>query len=96
MYYLVYLMWSPYLIQAAILGKKTEELLEAHCTRVTALDIFLVADTNYPLLCRSVGWSVHPSVRHIFELRAVFALLPLPSHLLPSCCVSGFVFFPSE
>ena len=35
--------------------------------------------------------SVRPTVRHIYELRAVFALLPLPNHPRVSCRVSGLV-----
>ena len=36
--------------------------------------------------------SVRPSIRHISELRAVFALPPLPNRLRLSCRVSGLVF----
>ena len=44
-------------------------------------------------VCPSVSWqSVSPSVRILFELRAVSALLLLPNHLQGVCCVSGFVF----
>ena len=47
---------------------------------------FLVADTRlYTLPCRSVG----PSVHHIFEFRAVFALLLLPNRPRLDCRVSG-------
>ena len=54
---------------------------------------FLVADTRlYTLPCRSVGPSVGPSVRHIFEFRAVFALLLLPNRPRLDCRVSGLVF----
>ena len=35
--------------------------------------------------------SVGPSVINIFELRAVFALRPLPNRPRPSCRVSGLV-----
>ena len=42
---------------------------------------------------RSVGQSVRPSVRHIFEFRAVFALLLLPNRPRLDCRVSGLVFF---
>ena len=57
---------------------------------------FLVADTRlYTLPCRSVGPSdrpsVRPSVRHIFEFRAVFALLLLPNRPRLDCRVSGLV-----
>ena len=46
---------------------------------------FLVADTRlYTLPCRSVG--------HIFEFRAVFALLLLPNRPRLDCRVSGLVF----
>ena len=45
---------------------------------------------------RSVGRSVRPSVRrsvrHIFEFRAVFALLLLPNRPRLDCRVSGLVF----
>ena len=41
--------------------------------------------------CRSVGLSVRPSVRHIFEFRAVFALLLLPNRPRLDCRVSGLV-----
>ena len=40
---------------------------------------------------RSVGRSVGPSVRHIFEFRAVFALLLLPNRPRLDCRVSGLV-----
>ena len=50
---------------------------------------FLVADTRlYTLPCRSVDPSV---VRHIFEFRAVFALLLLPNRPRLDCRVSGLV-----
>ena len=39
----------------------------------------------------SVGRSVGPSVRHIFEFRAVFALLLLPNRPRLDCRVSGLV-----
>ena len=56
------------------------------------LYLFLVAETRlYILPCRSVG----PSVRHIFEFRAVFALLLLPSRPRLECRVSGLVSFAS-
>ena len=64
--------------------------------------IFLVADTRlYTLPCWSVGPSVHLSFRHIFEFRAVFALLLLPNCPRLDCRVSGLVFlrwpnFPSR
>ena len=55
--------------------------------------MFLVADTRlYTLPCRSVGRSVGPSVHHIFEFRAVFALLLLPNRPRLDCRVSGLVF----
>ena len=62
---------------------------------------FLVADTQlYTLSCWSVGRSVRrsvgPSVRHIFEFRAVFALLLLPNCPWLDCRVSGLVFFTLE
>ena len=44
-------------------------------------------------LAMSVGPSVRRSVRHISELRAVFALLPLPNRPRLSCRVSGLVRF---
>ena len=40
---------------------------------------------------QSVGRSVCPSVRHIFEFRAVFALLLLPNRPRLDCRVSGLV-----
>ena len=40
---------------------------------------------------RSVRRSVRLSVRHIFELRAVFALLLLPNRPRLDCHVSGLV-----
>ena len=43
-------------------------------------------------LAVSVGPSVRPSVRHISELRAVFALLLLPNRPRLDCRVSGLVF----
>ena len=50
--------------------------------------VFLVADTRlYTLPCRSV----RPSVRHIFEFWAVFALLLLPNRPRLDCRVSGLV-----
>ena len=58
-----------------------------------AFFLFLVADTRlYTLPCRSVGRSVRPSVRHIFELRAVFALLLLLNRPRLDCRVSGLVY----
>ena len=52
------------------------------------LSRFLVADTRLnTLACRSVC----PSVTNIFELRAVFALRPLPNRPRLSCRVSGLV-----
>ena len=43
---------------------------------------FLVADTQlYTMPCQSVHRFISPSIGHIFELLAVFALLPLPNHL---------------
>ena len=49
---------------------------------------FLVADTRlYTLPC----WSVGPSVRHIFEFRAGFAVLLLPNRPRLDCRVSGLV-----
>ena len=57
------------------------------------LTIFLVADTRlYTLVRRSVRRSVRRLVRHIFELRAVFALLLLPNRPRLDCRVSGLVF----
>ena len=44
---------------------------------------------------RSVDRSVGPSVRHIFEFRAVFALLLLPKHPRLDCRVSGLVYLTS-
>ena len=43
-------------------------------------------------LALSVGRSVRPSVRHIFEFRAFFALLLLPNRPWLYCCVSGLVY----
>ena len=43
-------------------------------------------------LAVSVGMSVRPSVRHIFEFRAVSALLLLPNRPRLDCRVSGLVF----
>ena len=43
-------------------------------------------------LAVSVGRSVRPSVRHIFEFRAVFALLLLPNRPRLDCRVSGLVY----
>ena len=40
---------------------------------------------------RSVRRSVRPSVRHIFEFRAVFALQLLPNRPRLDCRVSGLV-----
>ena len=55
---------------------------------------FVVADTRLNILpCRSVGRSVRPSVRHIFEFRAVFTLLLLPNCPRLDCRVSGLVEF---
>ena len=52
------------------------------------MTLFLVADTRlYTLPCRSVC----RYVGHIFELRAVFALLPLPNRPRLDCRVSGRV-----
>ena len=57
---------------------------------------FLVADTRlYTLPCRSVGPSVRPSVCHIFEFPAFFALLLLPNRPRLDCRVSGLVFLIS-
>ena len=57
------------------------------------LFLFLVADARlYTLPCRSVGRSVGPSVRHIFEFQMVFALLLLPNCPRLDCRVSGLVF----
>ena len=42
---------------------------------------------------RSVGRSFSWSVGHIFEFRAVFALLLLPKSLRLDCRVSGLVYF---
>ena len=42
-------------------------------------------------LAVSVGRSVRPSVRHIFDFRAVFALLLLPNRPRLDCRVSGLV-----
>ena len=50
----------------------------------------LVADTRLHLAV-SVGTSVRRYVRNIFELRAVFALRPLPNRPRLSCRVSGLV-----
>ena len=63
---------------------------------VSGHEQFLVADTRlYTLPCRSVRPSVGPSVGasvgHIFELRAVFALLLLPNRPRLDCRVSGLV-----
>ena len=53
---------------------------------------FLVADTQlYSMPCQSVHRFICPSIGHIFELPAVFALLPLPSHPRQCYCISGFV-----
>ena len=43
---------------------------------------------------RSVGPSVRPSVRHIFDFRAIFALLLLPNRPRLDCRVSGLVLLP--
>ena len=54
--------------------------------------LFLVADTRlYTLPCRSVRPSVRPSVGHISEFRAVFAVLLLPNRPRLDCRVSGLV-----
>ena len=42
-------------------------------------------------LAMSVGMSVVPSVRHILEFQAVFALLLLPNRPRLDCRVSGLV-----
>ena len=66
-----------------------------HMNKPKKISIWLLwgfAETRlYTLLCRSVGRSVGPSVRHIFEFRAVFALLPLPIRPRLDCRVSGLV-----
>ena len=43
------------------------------------------------LVGRLVGWSVGPSIRHIFEFQAIFALLLLPNHPRLDCRVSDLV-----
>ena len=57
--------------------------------------VFLVADMRLHLAV-SVGRcvSVRPPVRHIFEIWAVFALLPLPNRPRLDCRVSGLVLHP--
>ena len=58
---------------------------------------FLVADTRlYTQPCRSVGRSVRPSVRNIFESRVVFAFPLLPNCPRLSCRVSGLVFHTTQ
>ena len=54
--------------------------------------LFLVADTRLHLAV-SVGTSVGRYVGHIFEFRAVFALLLLPNRPRLDCRVSGLVLF---
>ena len=64
-----------------------------YCSHRAVCNIFLVADTRlYTLPCRSVSRSVSPSVRHIFEFRAVFAP-PLPNRPRLDCRVSGLISF---
>ena len=47
-------------------------------------------------LAMSVGRSVCRSICHIFEFRAVFAILLLPSHPRLDCRISGLVKFPFQ
>ena len=56
------------------------------------------SSVNMPIFSRGhatveLAASVGRSVSHIFELRAVFALLLLPNRLRLDCRVSGLVFF---
>ena len=62
------------------------------CKNTNARDLGLMTFfSRYTLPCRSLSLSVRPSVQHISELRAVFALLLLPNRPRLSCCVSSLI-----